>query len=46
MAAAVIDLATNEERTREIGRNARRAVDERYNWANEGESLRGVYESL
>ncbi|SEP29151.1 Glycosyltransferase involved in cell wall bisynthesis [Halogranum amylolyticum] len=46
MATAVIDLATNEDRTREIGRNARQAVDERYNWANEGESLRGVYESL
>jgi glycosyltransferase involved in cell wall biosynthesis len=46
MAEAVISLATDEERTREIGKNARKAVEERYNWANEGQSLLGVYESL
>lgn len=46
MAEAVVELATDSEKAARLGENAREAVDERYNWQNEGETLVEVYESF
>lgn len=45
-ASALIDLAADPETRRRLGRTARRAVEETYNWERDAERLVGVYESL
>ena len=45
-ADACVELGTDRERYAEMAANARRAVEERYNWARAGERLVAVYDGL
>ncbi len=46
LAAALRDLLGDRDRLAAMGRNARKAVDERYNWATSAATLREVYERV
>lgn len=46
IAAALRDLLGDRDRLAAMGRNARKAVDERYNWATSAATLREVYERV
>jgi glycosyltransferase involved in cell wall biosynthesis len=46
IAAALRDLLGDRDRLAAMGRNARKAVDERYNWAISAATLREVYERV
>ena len=43
---ACIELLNNPERSQQLGRNGRKAVLEKYNWANEEKKLLALYNSL
>ena len=40
------ELLSNPEKSQQLGRNGRKAVLEKYNWANEEKELLALYESL
>lgn len=44
--AACVDLLSNPEKGQQLGRNGRKAVLEKYNWANEEKTLLALYDSL
>ena len=46
IAGAIEYLITHPEETRRMGENGRRAVEEKYNWENEGKKLLKLYEEL
>ncbi|WP_332897462.1 glycosyltransferase family 4 protein [Haladaptatus sp. CMSO5] len=46
MAAALLELGTDQERAAQWGENGRRAVAERYNWMHDAKTLRETYDSL
>ena len=46
MAEAIIMLYQNKEYARKLGKNGRRAVEEKYNWRNEAKKLCELYERL
>ena len=46
MAEAIVMLYQNKEYARELGKNGRRAVEEKYNWENEARKLCKLYEEL
>jgi len=46
MAEAIIMLYQNKEYARKLGKNGRRAVEEKYNWENEAKKLCELYERL
>jgi len=46
MAESIVELARHPETRRELGRNGRTAVEDRYNWTVEGEKLRELYRSV
>jgi glycosyltransferase involved in cell wall biosynthesis len=46
IAEAICKLLSNPELASEMGRNGRRAVEEKYNWANEEKKLLALYEQL
>ena len=46
MAEAIVRLSEDKEFARELGRNGRSMVEERYNWNNEGTKLVEVYNNL
>ena len=46
IAGAIEYLITHPEETRRMGENGRRAVEEKYNWENEGKKLLKLYEDL
>jgi glycosyltransferase involved in cell wall biosynthesis len=46
IASAIDALLADEDRRGRMGRNARRAVEERYNWDVAAQTLLGVYRSL
>jgi glycosyltransferase involved in cell wall biosynthesis len=46
MAAAIETLSGEPERADRLGRNGRRAVEERFDWARDAEALRGIYREL
>lgn len=43
---ACTELLSNPEKSQQLGRNGRKAVLEKYNWANEEKELLALYESL
>lgn len=43
---ACTELLNNPEKSQQLGRNGRKAVLEKYNWANEEKELIALYESL
>ncbi|MBE6084388.1 MAG: glycosyltransferase family 4 protein [Selenomonas ruminantium] len=43
---ACIKLLSNPDRGQEMGKNGRKAVLEKYNWANEEKKLLALYETL
>jgi glycosyltransferase involved in cell wall biosynthesis len=45
MGVALADLA-DPDQARECGKNGRRAVERRYNWAHDGARLRAIYDEL
>lgn len=46
MAQAIIGLYNNKEYVRKLGENGRRAVEEKYNWKNEANTLCELYDRL
>jgi glycosyltransferase involved in cell wall biosynthesis len=46
LAAALHSLLADRDRLREMGGNARRAVQERYSWERSATTLRSVYQRL
>ncbi len=46
LAEKLIQMMDDREKMEEMGENGHRAVVERYNWANEGEKLVGLYENI
>lgn len=40
------ELIENPERAQKLGRNGKKAVDEKYNWANEEKKLLEMYDGL
>ena len=46
MAEAIATLSRDPERADRLGRNGRRAVEERFDWARDAEALRGIYRDL
>lgn len=46
IAEAIDTLVTNPEMAQRMGENGRRAVEERYNWANEEQKLFAFYERI
>lgn len=46
IAKAIQTILTDPEDAERLGRNGRRAVEEKYNWAKESQKLLGIYEDL
>lgn len=46
IAAAINRLVTNPDLAAKMGRNGRKAVEEKYNWRNEEQKLLGLYRDL
>lgn len=44
--SACVELLSNPEKSEQMGRNGRKAVMEKYNWANEEKKLLALYETL
>ncbi|MBY6037083.1 glycosyltransferase family 4 protein [Fictibacillus nanhaiensis] len=46
IAKAIESILTNPDKAAEMGRNGRRAIEDRYNWEKESERLIGLYEGI
>ena len=46
IAKAVSDLLSNESLMKEMGKNGRQAIEQKFNWNNEEEKLTGLYKQI